>query len=86
MTTQFVPSIAASGGYDYLVDFLRGTLRRAKDEQVAEERVQEVEDLLRELGQEIEAAAAQSPSATEPRVASPRLDALLRKLAGRSGA
>jgi hypothetical protein len=86
MTIQFVPQIAASGGYDYLVDFLRRTLREAKTREP--ERVQELEELLNELGQQIEVAAAQSDAGTvsnsPPAAASAapatRLNELLRKL------
>ena len=85
MRIHFDPSIAASGGYDYLVDFLRGAVRQAKSEPATEVRVPGIEALLHEVGQQIEAAVAHSGDASnaleaQASVASPQIEHMLRDL------
>lgn len=85
MTVRFNPTDAAAGKYDYLVDFLRNNLRRAKSDGVAQERLGDLEALLKAVAAEIEVAAAAasgSVAADSTPKASPDLDEIVRRLSG----
>lgn len=83
MTTRFIPADAANGKYDYLVNFLFNNLRRAKQEGVAQERLGDLEVLLKAVAMEIEAAAAAAPGLA-PSTSTPKpstdLDEIVRRL------
>ena len=83
MTTRFIPADAADGKYDYLVDFLRNNLRRARQEGLAQERLGDLEALLKAVAMEIEVAAAAAPgsvAADSPPKPSTDLDEIVRRL------